>query len=627
MYDVVLLTLGRAPAGGCGGAAAAATARAAKPALRPPAYAGAALRRRAHRRRGPGGDGHRLLRRARSTRCWPGSTARPAPDGLTWPDLDCKTRLVVATASDGQLRAVLRRLVRRYAPPPSRRPADLAGEPHRAGPAADRRAAAGPGRVAARDLVAQLGLPRDPAAVAAAVLGGRTRRLDLLRNDGGSVTLDGALLGAADDAGRPLPWRGRVEVDDAVLTDGEEPLLACAVGNAGGYADLDGLPLLADAGPGRRAGRGRGGGAGGGPSAAGAASGCASRSAGPRPGGAVTPRGDVPYLDDGVGRRPASAPGGSSRAPGRSTLTRMQPPCRQQPVRSSGTVPTREAGVPWRRAERPTVAPVRTGREPPVRSMRTAYPRGSGGEEPWTRMLTGADTSSVPTRASSHLTVPAGTGPLRRAAGAADQYGLPRPARRSSRAVSPVRAGAARQPPVPARPVRRPAAGQFPPPGGTPPPGQPGPASTGATGPVRPARPVPAPADAATPAQRGRPAQRQPGQRTARPARPVRPTRPARQPGAAGARPARMDAGSAERLVRLPPAAGRRPGAAACPRRVTPPTGPAPLDPADPALPAQPRRRRRSTTPQPGGARPTAPGVRAAARPRASRADTAPQPA
>ncbi|MEU5939131.1 hypothetical protein ABZ807_08050 [Micromonospora sp. NPDC047548] len=167
------------------------------------------------------------------------------PDGLTWPDPDSKTRLVVATASDAQLRAVLRRLVRRYAPPPSRRPAELAGnrtvpdlppigvlplDPARSG--------------TRRDLPAQLGLPRDPAAVAAAVLDGAPRRLDLLRNDAGSVTLDGALLGAADDAGRPLHWRGRVEVDDAVLSDGEEPILACAIGNAGGYAILDGLPLL-----------------------------------------------------------------------------------------------------------------------------------------------------------------------------------------------------------------------------------------------------------------------------------------------------------------------------------------------------------------------------------------------
>ncbi|MBB5110896.1 diacylglycerol kinase family protein [Micromonospora echinospora] len=170
----------------------------------------------------------------------------PRADGLTWPDPDGKTRLIVATASDGQLRAVLRRLVRRYAPPPSRRPADLAEnrtvpdlppvgvlplDPARSG--------------TARDLAAQLGLPRDPAGVAAAVLDGTPRRLDLLRNDGGSVTLDGALLGAADDAGRPLHWRARVEVDGTVLSDGSEPITACAIGNAGGYARLGEVDLLA----------------------------------------------------------------------------------------------------------------------------------------------------------------------------------------------------------------------------------------------------------------------------------------------------------------------------------------------------------------------------------------------
>ncbi|MEU1234487.1 diacylglycerol kinase family protein [Micromonospora aurantiaca] len=169
----------------------------------------------------------------------------PRADGLTWPDSDGKTRLIVATASDGQLRAVLRRLVRRYAPPPSRRPADLAAnrtvpdlppvgvlplDPARSG--------------TARDLAAQLGLPRDPAGVALAVLDGTARRLDLLRNDGGSVTLDGALLGAADDAGRPLHWRARVEVDGTVLSDGSEPITACAIGNAGGYARLGEVDLL-----------------------------------------------------------------------------------------------------------------------------------------------------------------------------------------------------------------------------------------------------------------------------------------------------------------------------------------------------------------------------------------------
>jgi hypothetical protein len=162
-------------------------------------------------------------------------------DGLTWPDADSKTRLVVAAAADGQLRAVVRRLVRRYAPPPSRRPTELAAgratlpdlPPIGVLPLAP-----------ARDLIARLGLPRKPAAVAAAVLGERARRLDLLRTDAGSVTLDGALIGAAGDDGKPMTWRGRVEVDGAILTDGDDPLLACAVGNADGYASLDGLPLL-----------------------------------------------------------------------------------------------------------------------------------------------------------------------------------------------------------------------------------------------------------------------------------------------------------------------------------------------------------------------------------------------
>ena len=164
-----------------------------------------------------------------------------------YPNSDSKTRLVVATAVDGQLRAVLRRLVRRYAPPPSKRPADLAT--NRTVPDLPPLAVLPLDAANTTDLAAQLGLPRTPADVAAAVLSGRVRRLDLLRNDGGSVTVDGALLGGADDDGRAVPWRGRVEVDDAVLSDGEEPILACAIGNAGGYAEFDGLRLLADGDP------------------------------------------------------------------------------------------------------------------------------------------------------------------------------------------------------------------------------------------------------------------------------------------------------------------------------------------------------------------------------------------
>ena len=157
-----------------------------------------------------------------------------------------ETRLVVAAAVDGQLRAVLRRMVRNWAPPPSKRPADL--------PANRTVPDLPPVAVlsldpAGGDLAGRLGLPRDPAAVAAAVLGDRIRRLDLLRHDGGSVTLDGALLGSSDEAGRAVPWRASVEVDDAVLSDGREPLLAAVIANADGYLRPDELPMVAAADP------------------------------------------------------------------------------------------------------------------------------------------------------------------------------------------------------------------------------------------------------------------------------------------------------------------------------------------------------------------------------------------
>ncbi|GIF24799.1 hypothetical protein BJ973_007060 [Actinoplanes tereljensis] len=171
----------------------------------------------------------------------------PRADGLTWPDSDGKTRLVVACAVDGQLRAVLRRLVRRYAPPPSKRPGDL--DTNRTVPDLPPVALLPLDAAGTTDLAAQLGLPRTPAGVAAAVLTGPVRRLDLLRNDGGSVTVDGALVGGADDDGRAVAWRGRVEVDDKVLSDGNDPILACAIGNGGGYAEFDGLRLLTDGDP------------------------------------------------------------------------------------------------------------------------------------------------------------------------------------------------------------------------------------------------------------------------------------------------------------------------------------------------------------------------------------------
>ncbi|MPZ25392.1 MAG: hypothetical protein GEV12_02810 [Micromonosporaceae bacterium] len=156
------------------------------------------------------------------------------------------TRLVVAPAADAQLRAVVRRMVRAAAPAPSQRPAGL--PENRTVPDLPPLAVLplDPGA----GLAARLGLPVDPAAVAAAVLGDRVRRLDLLRQDGAAaVTLDGALLGGTGPDGRATPWQGRVEVDDAVLSPGGEPLLAGVVANATGYARPDGLPLVTAADP------------------------------------------------------------------------------------------------------------------------------------------------------------------------------------------------------------------------------------------------------------------------------------------------------------------------------------------------------------------------------------------
>jgi hypothetical protein len=163
--------------------------------------------------------------------------------------VDDGARLVVATAVDGQLRAVVRRMVRkalRWASHLEHRPAAL--PENRTVP--DLPALAVLPMGTARDLAGQLGLPREPAAVAAAVLADRVRRLDLLRQDGSSaVTLDGVLLGGSDRTGRAVTWQARVEVDDALLSDGGEPLLAGLVANAGGYLRPDGLPLVTAADP------------------------------------------------------------------------------------------------------------------------------------------------------------------------------------------------------------------------------------------------------------------------------------------------------------------------------------------------------------------------------------------
>ncbi|WP_170323975.1 diacylglycerol/lipid kinase family protein [Cryptosporangium phraense] len=156
-----------------------------------------------------------------------------------------EARLVIA-GGDAQLRAVLRRMVRRSLPRGGERPAELPSD--RTVPDLP---AVGvlPLAPADDDLATKLGLPRSPSDVAAAVLSGVDRRVDLLRNDGGSVTLHGALLGGADEHGRPVAWHARIDVDDTPLSDGTEPLLACAVANADGYGSVGGLPLVVTADP------------------------------------------------------------------------------------------------------------------------------------------------------------------------------------------------------------------------------------------------------------------------------------------------------------------------------------------------------------------------------------------
>jgi hypothetical protein len=206
VYDVVLLTLEDAPAGGC------ASAQPRVPVL--------------NCRDALAAEGARV------------ELITAYSDAEIDDVLAKQARLIVAATTDGQVRAVVRRLTRRYAPAPSKRPDDLPED--RTLPDLPPIGILPMGDV---ELVTRLGLPTEPAKVAAAVLAGHTRRLDLLRNDGGSVTLNGTLLGGSDSDGRAVPFAARVEVDDTVLTDGSEPLLATAVANADGYATIDGLAL------------------------------------------------------------------------------------------------------------------------------------------------------------------------------------------------------------------------------------------------------------------------------------------------------------------------------------------------------------------------------------------------
>jgi hypothetical protein len=158
------------------------------------------------------------------------------PDGLCWPSSESH-RLVVAASAVGQVRAVVRRMIRRYAPPPSKRPSDLAAD--RTMPDLP------PIGVLPLYGVPLFGLPSSPspAEVAKWALHGTPARLDLLRTDGGSATLDGAFIGGE------APWSARIEVDSTILAEPREPIAACVIGNGSGYAVVDGLPFVPAADP------------------------------------------------------------------------------------------------------------------------------------------------------------------------------------------------------------------------------------------------------------------------------------------------------------------------------------------------------------------------------------------
>ena len=147
---------------------------------------------------------------------------------------DLDARIVLAADSDEQINAVVARAVRRHAPAPSDRPDDL--PPGRTIPDLPPLAILPLGT--APGIVERFGLPVEPADVAEAVMNGTLLRTDLMRHDGGGVAIDGVRLGGGD-----RPWRGVVNLDDVVLADGSEQILACVVANADGYAAADDMVL------------------------------------------------------------------------------------------------------------------------------------------------------------------------------------------------------------------------------------------------------------------------------------------------------------------------------------------------------------------------------------------------
>jgi diacylglycerol kinase (ATP) len=160
-------------------------------------------------------------------------------------------RTVVVAGGDGSIHAVVQAL-------------------HTRGRLADRSLALIP-LGTGNDFARTLGLPLDPAEAARVVLTGTPRPTDLVVDEDGQVTVNSVHLGAGAEAGKrgarwkerlgkvgypigalqtalnPPSLRVRVEVDDAVVVDVDEPVLMVAVGN--GTSVGGGTELTPDAEP------------------------------------------------------------------------------------------------------------------------------------------------------------------------------------------------------------------------------------------------------------------------------------------------------------------------------------------------------------------------------------------
>ena len=99
---------------------------------------------------------------------------------------------------------------------------------------------------AGSDFASGSGIPPDPHAAAAVVLGGVERRFDLLVDCRGSVVVNDVRLGRYKrQRPGPNPFHVRIEADDAVVADFDRPVLEVAVTNAPASGPVPMSPLSA----------------------------------------------------------------------------------------------------------------------------------------------------------------------------------------------------------------------------------------------------------------------------------------------------------------------------------------------------------------------------------------------